>query len=61
VKYRVELSRQAKKAFLALPKRDRRLLGSALLSATSPARGRRRQGNGIAVETAPTPRPPPVR
>ena len=30
MKYRVELSRQAKKAFLALPKRDRRLVGRRL-------------------------------
>lgn len=30
MKYQVELSRQAKKAFLALPKRDRRLVGRRL-------------------------------
>lgn len=30
--YRVELSRQAKKALLALPKRDRRLIGRRLLA-----------------------------
>ncbi len=30
--YRVELSRRAKKAFLALPKRDRRLIGRRLLT-----------------------------
>jgi mRNA interferase RelE/StbE len=30
VKYEVELSREARKAFLALPKRDRRLVGRRL-------------------------------